>query len=70
MIRGIKGSKITSKTFKFDGEKIKNKLEYQGKGKTPEKANLKQTVFIKRYLDIKMFRATNIVMQKISSKML
>ena len=37
MIRGIKGSKITSKTFKFDGEKIKNKLEYQGKGKTPDK---------------------------------
>ena len=37
MIRGIKGSKIVDKTFKFDGEKIKNKLEYQGKGKTADK---------------------------------
>ena len=37
MIRGIKGSKIVDKTFKFDGEKIKNKLEYQGKGKAPDK---------------------------------
>ena len=26
MIRGVKGSKIISKTFKFDGDKIKNKL--------------------------------------------
>ncbi len=33
MIRGIKDSKITEKTFKFDGDKIKSKLEYQGKGK-------------------------------------
>ena len=34
MIRGIKGSKIVDTTFKFDGDKIKNKLEYQGKGKS------------------------------------
>ena len=34
MIRGIKGSKIIDTTFKFDGDKIKNKLEYQGKGKS------------------------------------
>lgn len=34
MIRGVKGSKITDKTFKFDGDKIKNKLVYQGKGKS------------------------------------
>ena len=37
MIRGIKGSKIVDTTFKFDGDKIKNKLEYQGKGKVPDK---------------------------------
>ena len=37
MIRGVKGSKIIDKTFKFDGDKIKNKLEYQGKGKVPDK---------------------------------
>ena len=34
MIRGVKGSKIVEKTFKFDGDKIKHKLEYQGKGKS------------------------------------
>ena len=34
MIRGIKGSKIVETTFKFDGDKIKNKLVYQGKGKS------------------------------------
>ena len=32
MIRGVKGSKIVETTFKFDGNKIKNKLEYQGRG--------------------------------------
>ena len=37
MIRGVKGSKIVDKTFKFDGDKIKHKLEYQGKGKTADK---------------------------------
>ncbi len=37
MIRGVKGSKIVNKTFKFDGDKLKNKLEYQGKGKVPDK---------------------------------
>ena len=34
MIRGVKGSKIIEKTFKFDGDKIRNKLGYQGKGKS------------------------------------
>ena len=37
MIRGVKGSKIINKTFKFDGDKLKNKLEYQGNGKTPDR---------------------------------
>jgi len=34
MIQGVKGSKIVETTFKFDGDKLKNKLEYQGKGKS------------------------------------
>jgi hypothetical protein len=33
MIRGVKASKIVERTFKFDGDKIKNKLDYQGKMK-------------------------------------
>ena len=39
MIRGIKGSgvKITARSFKFDGDKLKYKLNYQGKGKAPDK---------------------------------
>jgi len=36
MIQGVKGSKIIDKTFKFDGEKIKNKLVYQGRGKSSQ----------------------------------
>mgnify|MGYP001396515531 CR=1 FL=1 len=41
MIRGVKGSKIVNKTFKFDGDKLKNKLEYQGKGKYLIKGTMK-----------------------------
>ena len=39
MIRGIKGSgvKITARSFKFDGDKLKYKLNYQGNGKAPDK---------------------------------
>ncbi len=39
MIRGVKGSgvKITARSFKFDGDKLKYKLNYQGKGKAPDK---------------------------------
>ena len=37
MIRGVKGSKIIETTFKFDGDKIKHKLEYRGNGKAPDK---------------------------------
>ena len=36
MIRGVKGSNIEDKTFKFDGYKLKHKLEYQGKGKSSQ----------------------------------
>jgi len=36
MIQGVKGSKIIDKTFKFDGEKIRNKLVYQGRGKSSQ----------------------------------
>jgi len=32
MIKGIKQNKIAERTFKFDGDKIKNKLVYMGKG--------------------------------------
>ena len=37
--KGIKGSgvKITARSFKFDGDKLKYKLNYQGKGKAPDK---------------------------------
>ena len=39
MIRGVKnsGTKITAKSFKFDGDKLKYKLNYQGNGKAPDK---------------------------------
>ena len=37
MIRGVKASKIEEKTFKFDGDKLKNKLVYRGNGKAPDK---------------------------------
>ena len=39
MIKGVKGSgvKITARSFKFDGDKIKHKLEYRGNGKAPDK---------------------------------
>ena len=39
MIRGVKnsGTKITVKSFKFDGDKLKYKLNYQGNGKAPDK---------------------------------
>jgi hypothetical protein len=37
MIRGVKGSKIVETTFKFDGDKIKHKLEYRGKEKVSDK---------------------------------
>ena len=37
MIRGVKGSKIVERSFKFDGDKIKHKLEYQGNGTAPDK---------------------------------
>ena len=37
MIRGVKGSKIKERSFKFDGDKIKHKLDYQGNGKAPDK---------------------------------
>jgi hypothetical protein len=46
MIRGVKGSKIIAKTFKFDGEKIKNKLEYQGRGKAWEEGFLNYRDYI------------------------
>ena len=36
MIRGVKGSKIIERSFKFDGDKIKNKLVYQGRGKSSQ----------------------------------
>ena len=32
MIKGIRQNKITERTFNFDGDKIKNKLVYMGKG--------------------------------------
>ena len=39
MIKGIKGSgvKIKAKSFRFDGNKLKYKLNYQGNGKAPDK---------------------------------
>jgi len=37
--KGVKGSgvKITATSFKFDGDKLKYKLNYQGNGKAPDK---------------------------------
>ena len=37
--KGVKGSgvKITATSFKFDGDKLKYKLSYQGNGKAPDK---------------------------------
>ena len=39
MIKGIKGSgvKIEARSFKFDGDKLKYKLNYRGNGKAPDK---------------------------------
>ena len=36
--KGVKGSgvKITATSFKFDGDKLKYKLNYQGNGKAPD----------------------------------